>query len=105
MRRLKIMKDDVPMACVDDFGGAALHDRLRVYCQEQKIEMARLWVFPPNGVYMLYAVSMHLTDKDRWVEYNAKVVYLLKNLKEMMIMRLWQVDCVVCLRIWENQLS
>ena len=83
MRRLKIMRDDVPMACVDDFGGAALHDRLWVYCQEQKMEMARLWVFPPNGVYMLYAVSMHLKDKDRWVEYNATVVYLLKNLKEI----------------------
>ena len=83
MRRLKIMRDDVPMACVDDFGGAALHDRLWVYCQEQKMEMARLWVFPPNGVYMLYAVSMHLTGKDRWVEYNAMVVYLLKNLKEI----------------------
>ena len=83
MRRLKIMKDDVPMACEDDFGGAALHDRLRVYCQEQKMEMARFWIFPPNGVYMFYAVSLHLTGKDRWVEYDAMAVYLLKNLKEI----------------------
>ena len=83
MRRLKIMRDDVPMACGDEFGTADLQDRLKAFRKEQGLEMPRFWIFPPNGVYMCYAVSLHLTGKDRWEEFDAKVVYLLKDLNEI----------------------
>ena len=45
--------------------------------------MPRFRIFPPNGVYMCYAVSLHLTGKDRWEEFDAKVIYLLKDLNEI----------------------
>ena len=80
MRRLKIMRDDVPMACGDEFRVSDLHDRLTVFCKEQGLEMPRFWIFPPNGVYMCYAVSLHLTGKERWEVFDANVVYLLKDL-------------------------
>ena len=32
---------------------------------------------------MCYAVSLHLTGKDRWEEFDANVVYLLKDLDEI----------------------
>jgi hypothetical protein len=34
-------------------------------------------------VYINYAVSLHLTGKDRWEEFDVKVVYLLKDLNEI----------------------
>lgn len=83
MRRLKIMRDDVPMACGDVFGTDDLQDRLKAFCREQGLEMPRFRIFPPNGVYMCYAVSLHLTGKDRWEEFDAKVIYLLKDLNEI----------------------
>ena len=83
MRRLKIMRDDVPMACGDVFGTCDLQDRLKAFCREQGLEMPRFRIFPPNGVYMCYAVSLHLTGKDRWEEFDAKVIYLLKDLNEI----------------------
>ena len=83
MRRLKIMSDDVPMACGDVFGTNDLQARLKAFCREQGMEMPRFWIFPPNGVYMCYAVSLHLTGKDRWEEFDANVVYLLKGLNEI----------------------
>lgn len=83
MRRLKIMSDDVPMACGDEFGVNELQDRLKAFCREQGLEMPRFRIFPPNGMYMCYAVTLHLTGRDRWEEFDAKVVYLLKDLKEI----------------------
>lgn len=83
MRRLKIMRDDVPMACGDEFGVSDLQDRLKAFCREQGLEMPRFRIFPPNGVYMCYAVSLRLTGKDRWEEFDANVVYLLKDLNEI----------------------
>ena len=83
MRRLKIMRDDVPMACGDVFGTGDLQDRLKAFSREQGLEMPRFWIFPPNGVYMCYAVSLHLTGKERWEVFDANVVYLLKALNEI----------------------
>lgn len=83
MRRLKIMRDDVPMACGDVFGTCDLQDRLKAFCREQGLEMPRFWVFPPNGVCINYAVSLHLMGKERWEEFDANVVYLLKDLNEI----------------------
>ena len=73
----------MPIACGDEFGVNDLHDRLTAFCKEQGLEMLRFRIFPPNGVYMCYAVSLHLTGKDRWEEFDAKVVYLLKDLNEI----------------------
>ena len=83
MRRLKIMRDDLPMAYGDEFGTGDLQDRLETFCKEQGFEMPRFRIFPPNGVYMCYAVSLHLTGKDRWEEFDANVVYMLKNQNEI----------------------
>jgi hypothetical protein len=77
------MRDDVPMACGDVFGTGDLQDRLKAFCKEQGLEMPRFRIFPPNGVYINYAVSLHLTGKDRWEEFDANIVYLLKDLKEI----------------------
>ena len=83
MRRLKIMRDDVPMACGDVFGTGDLQDRLKAFSREQGLEMPRFWIFPPKGVYINYAVSLHMKGKDRWEEFDANVVYLLKDLNEI----------------------
>lgn len=83
MKRLKIMRDDVPMACGDEFGVSDLHDRLTAFCEEQGLEVPRFRIFPPNGVYMCYAVSLHLMGKERWEVFDANVVYLLKDLNEI----------------------
>ena len=47
------------------------------------MEVPRFRIFPPNGVYMCYVVSLHLTGKDRWEEFDASVFYLLKDLNEI----------------------
>ena len=83
MRRLKIMRDDVPMACGDVFGTCDLQDRLKAFSREQGLEMPRFWIFPPKGVYINYAVSLHMKGKERWEEFDANVVYLLKDLNEI----------------------
>ena len=83
MRRLKIMRDDVPMACGDVFGTCDLQDRLKAFYEVQGLEMPRFWIFPPNGVYMCYAVSLHMKGKERWEVFDANVVYLLKELNEI----------------------
>lgn len=77
------MSDDVPIACGDEFGVCDLQDRMKTFCREQGLEMPRFRIFPPNGVYMCYAVSLHLTGKDWWEAFDANVVYLLKDLDEI----------------------
>ena len=83
MRRLKIMRDDVPMACGDEFGNSDLQDRLKAFCKEQGLEMPRFRIFPPKGVYVNYAVSLHLMGKDRWEEFDTNVIYMLMDLEEI----------------------
>lgn len=77
------MRNDVSMACEDESGVSDLQDRLKAFCREQGLEMPKFRIFPPDGVYMRYAVSLHLTGKDRWEEFDAKVIYLLKDLNEI----------------------
>lgn len=83
MRRLKIMSDDVSVARGDVLGVSDLLERLNTFCRERGLEMPWFMIFPANGVYMCYAVSLHLTGKDRWEEFDAKVIYLLKDLNEI----------------------
>jgi len=83
MRRLKIMTDDVPMACGDVFGVNDMCDNLQAYCRKQGWDMPRFWVFPPNGVLMCYAVSLQLKGKDKGEVLDAKTVFVLKTLSEI----------------------
>ena len=79
MRRLKIMSEDVPMASGDLFGTNDLQDRLKAFCKEQGLEAPRFWIFPPDGYYICHAVSLHLKGKDRWEEFDASVIFVLKD--------------------------
>ena len=73
----------MPMACGDEFGVSDLDDRLKAFSREQGVEMPRFWIFPPKGVYINYAVSLHMKGKERWEVFDANVVYLLKDLNEI----------------------
>ena len=85
MRRLKIMRDDVPMACGDEFGTSDLQDRLKAFCNEEGMEMPRFWVLPtePDGCLVCHAVSLHLKGKDNWEGIEANVVFVLKDFSIM----------------------
>ena len=83
MRKLKIMSDDVPMASGDVLGVNDLQDRLKAFCREQGLEAPRFWVFPPDGYYVCHAVSLHLTSKEKQYEFDAMVVFGLKDFSGM----------------------
>lgn len=73
MRRLKIMPDNLPMACGDVFGVNALQDGMRTFCKEQGWEMPRFRIFPPDGRYVCHCLSLHLKGKDNWKDVEASV--------------------------------
>jgi hypothetical protein len=73
------MSEDVPMAKGDLFGVNDLQDRLKAFCKEQGLEAPRFWIFPPDGYYICHAVSVHLKGKDRWEEFDAIVIFVLKD--------------------------
>lgn len=77
------MSDDVPMACGDVFGVNSMYDNLQAFCKEQELDMPRFPVFPPNGVMMCYAVSLHLKGKDKGEILDAQTVFTLKSLSEI----------------------
>lgn len=83
MRRLKIMTNDVPMACGDMFGVNDMYGNLQAYCRKQGWDMPRFWAFPPNGVLMCYAVSLHLKGKDKRELLDAETVFMMKALDEI----------------------
>ncbi len=70
---------DIPR---DPFGVDNLQDRLRTFCREQSMDTPQFWIIQPNGYYMGYAVSLHLSGKDRWEEFDAKVIFLLKDFSD-----------------------
>lgn len=78
MRRLKIMSEDIEIPR-DPFGTDVLQDKLKAFCREQGLDMPRFWVFPPNGVYMCYAVSLYLKGKGGWEEFDATVIFVLMD--------------------------
>lgn len=78
MRRLKIMSEGIEIP-KDPFGVDDLQDRLKTFCKEQGLEVPRFWIFPPDGYYICHAVSLHLNGKDRWEEFDANVVFILKD--------------------------
>lgn len=61
------------------FGTDDLQDRLKEFCKEQGLEAPRFWIFSPDGYYICHAVSLHLNGKDRWEEFDANVIFVLKN--------------------------
>lgn len=78
MRKLKIMPDS-PKENENLFGMNDLQDRLKKFCKEQGLDVPQFWIIKPDEYYMCYALSLHLSGKDRWEEFDAKVVYLLKD--------------------------
>lgn len=81
MKRLKIMQED-PVSSKDPFGMNDLQDRLKLFCKEQSLDNPQFWIIKPDEYYMGYAVSLHLSGKDRWEEFDAKVVYVLRDFSD-----------------------
>ena len=81
MKRLKIMQED-PVSFNDLFGMNDLQDRLKMFCKEQSLDNPQFWVIKPEEYYMGYAVSLHLNGKDRWEEFNTKVIFVLKDFSD-----------------------
>ncbi len=66
----------------DVFGVNNLQDRLKVFCREHGIEAPTFWVFPLDECYVCHAVSLHLNGMDRWEEFDANVIFVLKDFSE-----------------------
>ena len=66
----------------DLFGMNDLEDRLKKFCIDQSMDMPQFWIIKPDDYYIGYAVSMHLSGKDRWEEFDAKVVYMLRDFSD-----------------------
>ena len=81
MRRLKIMQED-SFSSNDLFGMNDLQNRLKKFCKEQGMDIPQFWIIQPDGYYMGYAASLHLSGKDRWEEFDAKVVYVLRDFSD-----------------------
>lgn len=81
MRKLKIMPDS-PKENENLFGMNDLQDRLKKFCKEQGLDVPQFWIIKPDGYYMSYAASLHLSGKDRWEEFDANVIFLLKDFSE-----------------------
>ena len=81
MRRLKIMQED-SFSSNDLFGMNDLQNRLKKFCKEQGMDIPQFWIIQPDGYYMGYAASLHLSGKDRWEEFDANVVYVLRDFSD-----------------------
>ena len=82
MRRLKIMTDDVPMACGDVFGVNDMADALRAFCEEQGVEMPLVRLIEVDDVLRPYAVPLHLVKNDQMDQFDAEVIFLLTDFPE-----------------------
>ncbi len=81
MKRLKIMQED-SVSSKDPFGMNDLQNRLKLFCKEQSLDNPQFWIIKPDDYYMGYAVSLHLSGKDRWEEFDAKVIYVLRDFSD-----------------------
>ena len=81
MRRLKIMQED-SVSSNDLFGMDDLQDRLMRFCNEQNMDVPHFWIIKPDECYMGYAVSLHLSGKDRWEEFDTKVFFVLRDFSD-----------------------
>lgn len=62
------------------FGMNELIDNLKSFCQGHDIDAPMAWIIKPDGYYMSYAVSIHLSGKDRWEEFDTNVIFILRDL-------------------------
>lgn len=53
-----------------------------MFCREHGIEAPTFWVFPLDECYVCHAVSLHLNGMDRWEEFDANVIFVLKDFSE-----------------------
>ena len=81
MNRLKIMQED-SVSSNDQFGMNCLQDRLKAFCREQGLDVPQFWIIKPDEYYMGYAVSLHLNGKDRWEEFDTRVIFVLKDFSD-----------------------
>ena len=77
MRRLKIMSDDVPMACGDVFGINDMLDRLEKFCRTQGIEVPMTRLIEMDGVLRPYFIPLHLVKNDQMNQFDVEVIFLL----------------------------
>lgn len=57
-------------------------DRLEVFCREQGIEHPMMRLIDVDDVLRPYAIPLHLSGKDRWEEFDAEVIFLLRDFPE-----------------------
>ena len=57
-------------------------DRLEVFCREQGIELPMMRLIDVDDVLRPYAIPLHLSGKDRWEEFDAEVIFLLRDFPE-----------------------
>ena len=81
MRKLKIMQED-PISFNDLLGMSDLQDRLKLFCKDQGMDIPQFWIIQLDGYYMGYAASLHLSGKDRWEEFDAEVIYVLRDFSD-----------------------
>ena len=75
------MQED-PISFNELFGMNDLQDRLKMFCKEQGMDVPQFWIIQPDGYYMGYAASLHLSGKDRWEEFDAEVIYVLRDFSD-----------------------
>ena len=73
---------DSPKDIENLFDTNDLQDRLKAFCKEQGMDVPQFWIIQPDGYYMGYAVSLHLSGKDRWEEFDAEVIYVLRDFSD-----------------------
>lgn len=71
-----------------------LQDSLKAFCGEQGLEMPKFWMLPPHGAHTYYAVSLHLNGKDRWEEFDAKIVFVLSKIGNLNVLEN-QLHCIL----------
>ena len=81
MRSLKITSEDT-ISPKNPFGMNDLQDRLKKFCIDQSMDVPQFWIIKPEDYYMGYAVSMHLSGRDRWEEFDTKVIFVLKDFSD-----------------------
>ena len=69
----------------DPFGMNDLQDRLKRFCKEQSLDVPQFWIIQPDGYYMGYAASLHLSGKDRWEEFDASFFCWKTSLSERIV--------------------
>jgi len=57
-------------------------DALEAFCREQGIEYPMMRLIEVDDVLWPYAIPLHLSGKDQWEEFDAEVIFLLRDFPE-----------------------